>query len=80
MSSQKSSGGGYTIKSSGINSQVRARSQCVIRPRRPAHTRPPSQGNHYCNRDYGPDAPNQNAYHYSNANGSYYYSNPNGST
>ncbi|KAJ5937067.1 hypothetical protein N7466_003517 [Penicillium verhagenii] len=39
-----------------------------------------SQGNHYSNRDYGPDAPNQNSYHYSNKDGSYYYSNPNGST
>lgn len=39
-----------------------------------------AQGNHYCNRDYGSSAPNQNAYHYSNANGSYYYSNANGST
>ncbi|EPQ27169.1 uncharacterized protein PFL1_05450 [Pseudozyma flocculosa PF-1] len=39
-----------------------------------------SQGDHYCRRDYGPDAPNQNSYHYSNADGSYYYSNPDGST
>ncbi|EFJ22193.1 hypothetical protein SELMODRAFT_443235, partial [Selaginella moellendorffii] len=39
-----------------------------------------SQGNHYCSRDYGASAPNPNAYHYSNQNGSYYYSNPNGST
>ncbi|KAJ5118170.1 uncharacterized protein N7515_010393 [Penicillium bovifimosum] len=39
-----------------------------------------SQGNHYCNRDYGSSASNQNSYHYSNTNGSYYYSNPNGST
>ncbi|KZF20423.1 hypothetical protein L228DRAFT_285131 [Xylona heveae TC161] len=39
-----------------------------------------SQGNHYCNRDYGASAPNQNSYHYSNNNGSYYYSNPDGST
>ncbi|KAL1588294.1 hypothetical protein WHR41_02860 [Cladosporium halotolerans] len=39
-----------------------------------------SQGNHYCSRDYGASASNQNSYHYSNANGSYYYSNPNGST
>lgn len=38
------------------------------------------EGNHYCNRDYGPGAYNQNSYHYSNLNGSYYYSNPNGST
>lgn len=36
------------------------------------------QGNHYCSRDYGSSASNQNSYHYSNANGSYYYSNPNG--
>ncbi|OJJ86027.1 uncharacterized protein ASPGLDRAFT_33930 [Aspergillus glaucus CBS 516.65] len=45
-----------------------------------------SQGNHYCNRDYGNGA---NSYHYSNTlpsfpvlastNGSYYYSNPDGS-
>ncbi|CAG9988858.1 unnamed protein product [Clonostachys byssicola] len=39
-----------------------------------------SQGNHYCARDYGSSAPNQNSYHYSNTDGSYYYSNPNGST
>ncbi|TDL28848.1 hypothetical protein BD410DRAFT_712098 [Rickenella mellea] len=39
-----------------------------------------SQGNHYCSRDYGSSASNQNSYHYSNTNGSYYYSNPNGST
>ncbi|KDQ12472.1 hypothetical protein BOTBODRAFT_56752 [Botryobasidium botryosum FD-172 SS1] len=39
-----------------------------------------SQGNHYCARDYGSSAPNQNAYHYSNSNGSYYYSNADGST
>ncbi|QRV98439.1 E4 ubiquitin-protein ligase UFD2 [Ceratobasidium sp. AG-Ba] len=39
-----------------------------------------SQGNHYCSRDYGSSAPNQNSYHYSNTDGSYYYSNPNGST
>ncbi|BFZ54798.1 hypothetical protein PYCC9005_001835 [Savitreella phatthalungensis] len=37
------------------------------------------QGNHYCSRDYGPSARNDNAYHYSNTDGSYYYSNPNGS-
>jgi hypothetical protein len=24
------------------------------------------QGNHYCSRDFGPDAPNDNSYHYSN--------------
>jgi hypothetical protein len=41
-------------------------------PHQPA--RADGQGNHYCNRDYGESAPNQNAYHYSNANGSYYYS------
>ncbi|KAJ5689843.1 hypothetical protein N7462_004235 [Penicillium macrosclerotiorum] len=39
-----------------------------------------TSGNHYCSRNYGPDAPNQNSYHYSNCDGSYYYSNPNGST
>lgn len=39
-----------------------------------------SQGNHWCSRDYGSGASNQNSYHYSNQNGSYYYSNPNGST
>ncbi|KAI1736048.1 hypothetical protein F4680DRAFT_433228 [Xylaria scruposa] len=38
-----------------------------------------SQGNHYCARDYGPDAPNQNAYHYSNRDRSYHYNNPDGS-
>jgi hypothetical protein len=25
------------------------------------------EGDHYCSRDYGPDVPNQNSYHYSNA-------------
>ncbi|QRV84381.1 hypothetical protein RhiJN_12397 [Ceratobasidium sp. AG-Ba] len=39
-----------------------------------------SRGNHYCSRDYGSSVPNQNSYHYSNADGSYYYSNPDGST
>ncbi|CAH0046737.1 unnamed protein product [Clonostachys solani] len=39
-----------------------------------------SQGNHYCARDYGSGASNQNAYHYSNTDGSYYYSNSDGST
>ncbi|KAF2434937.1 hypothetical protein EJ08DRAFT_560208, partial [Tothia fuscella] len=39
-----------------------------------------SQGNHYCSRDYGADAANNNSYHYSNTDGSYYYSNLNGST
>ncbi|QRV98440.1 hypothetical protein RhiJN_26459 [Ceratobasidium sp. AG-Ba] len=39
-----------------------------------------SQGNHYCSRDYGSSAVNQNCYHYSNADGSHYYSNPDGST
>ncbi|CEJ92328.1 Putative Pc16g06240 protein [[Torrubiella] hemipterigena] len=39
-----------------------------------------SQGNHYCARDYGSSASNQNSYHYSNQDGSYYYSNSNGST
>lgn len=38
------------------------------------------QGNHYCTRNYGSSAPNQNSFHYSNRNGSYYYSNPDGST
>ncbi|KAJ5131639.1 hypothetical protein N7448_005797 [Penicillium atrosanguineum] len=39
-----------------------------------------SQGNHYCARDHGSDAPSQNSYHYSNQDGSYYYSNSDGST
>ncbi|CAD0095418.1 unnamed protein product [Aureobasidium vineae] len=38
------------------------------------------EGNHYCSRDYGSSAANDNSYHYSNPDGSYYYSNPNGST
>ncbi|EON64260.1 hypothetical protein W97_03491 [Coniosporium apollinis CBS 100218] len=37
-----------------------------------------SQGNHYCNRDYGPGA--ADSYHYSNRDGSYFYQNPDGST
>ncbi|KZM18549.1 uncharacterized protein EKO05_0002412 [Ascochyta rabiei] len=35
--------------------------------------------NHYCHRDHGTDAANQNSYHYSNTDGSYYYSNSDGS-
>ncbi|GAA6050640.1 hypothetical protein JCM3770_000867 [Rhodotorula araucariae] len=35
-----------------------------------------SQGNHYCDRDYGNGS---NSYHYSNNDGSYYYSNSDGS-
>ena len=35
------------------------------------------QGNHYCSRDFGGSAANNNAYHYSNKDGSYYYSNSN---
>ncbi|KAJ5150847.1 uncharacterized protein N7482_010099 [Penicillium canariense] len=38
-----------------------------------------TEGNHYCARDYGSAAPNQNSYHYSNQDGSYYYSNSDGS-
>ncbi|KAI0204855.1 hypothetical protein F4808DRAFT_474168 [Astrocystis sublimbata] len=38
-----------------------------------------SQGNRWDSRDYGPEAPNQNPYHYSNKDGDYYYSNPDGS-
>lgn len=76
---KQSSGGGYTITGSGTNSQVCAR-PCLYSADATLTLRPPRQGNHYCNRDYGPSAPNQNAYHYSNTNGSYYYSNPNGST
>ncbi|KAF2132546.1 hypothetical protein P153DRAFT_284245 [Dothidotthia symphoricarpi CBS 119687] len=38
------------------------------------------QGNHYCHRNHGSDASNQNSYHYSNTDGSYYYSNADGST
>ncbi|KAF3001950.1 hypothetical protein E8E13_007171 [Curvularia kusanoi] len=37
-------------------------------------------GNHYCHRDHGSEAVNQNSYHYSNTDGSYYYSNSDGST
>ncbi|KAK4245900.1 hypothetical protein C7999DRAFT_15914 [Corynascus novoguineensis] len=39
-----------------------------------------SQGNHWCSRDFGSAASNQNSYHYSNRDGSYYYSNPDNST
>lgn len=38
-----------------------------------------AQGNRWTNRDFGPDAPNQNGYRYDNADGSYYYDNPDGS-
>ncbi|KAJ5358254.1 hypothetical protein N7541_005412 [Penicillium brevicompactum] len=47
---------------------------------RGSDTNSQSKSNHYCNRDFGSEAPNSNAYHYSNQNGSYYYSNPDGST
>jgi hypothetical protein len=33
------------------------------------YSRIETQGDHYCKRDYGPEAPNQNSYHYSNADG-----------
>jgi len=38
-----------------------------------------SQGNQWDSRDYGPEAANDNSYHYSNQDGSYYYNNPDGS-
>lgn len=66
----------YTVTASGENSQVRNTSY-------PSDSEQNQltcywKGNHWCNRDYGPEAPNQNSYHYSNTNGSYYYSNPDG--
>ncbi|KAK8236223.1 hypothetical protein IWZ00DRAFT_112262 [Phyllosticta capitalensis] len=38
-----------------------------------------ARGNRWEKRDYGPGAPNRNAYHYSNSDGSYFYSNWDGS-
>ncbi|KAI0975152.1 hypothetical protein F4678DRAFT_484870 [Xylaria arbuscula] len=38
-----------------------------------------SQGNHYRALDYGPNAPNQNAYDYHNVDRSRFSSNPDGS-
>ncbi|EGE08894.1 hypothetical protein TEQG_08821 [Trichophyton equinum CBS 127.97] len=76
MPENSSSGnGGYTYKSSGINSQF-----CIIHAVYTSISSNLNKGNHYCARDYGSSAANSNSYHYSNSNGSYYYSNPNGST
>ncbi|KAF6838555.1 hypothetical protein CPLU01_02356 [Colletotrichum plurivorum] len=66
---------GYSYKSSGTNNEVLLRS-----PANEDSQTVQEQGNHYCARDYGSSASNQNSYHYSNTDGSYYYSNPNGST
>lgn len=93
-SSSSSSDKGYSVTSSGTNSQVsRCRANVIERTpsyvvvvrnesisvsdhgRGLANKRP--QGNHYCSRDYGSSASNQNSYHYSNSDGSYYYSNSN---
>ncbi|PRP79296.1 hypothetical protein PROFUN_12437 [Planoprotostelium fungivorum] len=65
------SGRTYSYKGHGTNSQV---SGCF------ASQHSKMQGNHYCSRDYGSGAKNNNSYHYSNNDGSYYYSNANGST
>lgn len=58
-------GKSYTYLGSGTNSQVSIIS-LVTRGRLTL-----IQGNHYCTRDYGSDAPNQNSYHYSNQSVSY---------
>lgn len=55
-------GNSYSYKSSGTNSQVRKESKCTKMTTDPKF----EQGNHYCARDYGPGASNQNSYHYSN--------------
>lgn len=55
-------GTSYTYKNSGTNSQVRP----LVVLMENEHEADLSQGNHYCSRDYGSDAVNQNAYHYSN--------------
>ena len=74
MGSQENPRGTYTYKGSGTNKDVR----CV-----PVSNNflliNLSQDNHWCSRDYGLEAANQNPYHYSNRDGSYYYSNPDGS-
>lgn len=62
---------GYQTTSSGTNSQVSSKCSPIFQDLTQG------QGNHYCHRDYGTGASNQNSYHYSNTNGSYYYSNPN---
>ncbi|KAF2212530.1 hypothetical protein CERZMDRAFT_84211 [Cercospora zeae-maydis SCOH1-5] len=46
--SGSSNGSGYTVTSSGTNSQ-----DLITK-----------QGNHYCSRDYGSSASNDNSYHY----------------
>ena len=74
MSSHQNSRGTYTYKGSGTNKDVRHASSSID-----ALLTRPSQGNHWCSRDYGPAAANDNPYHYSNRDGSYYYSNPDGS-
>jgi hypothetical protein len=58
---------GYTYKSSGTNSQVYPPLRHHPFTSRPTtNTKPPTQGNHYCARDYGSGASNSNSYHYSN--------------
>lgn len=66
--SSNNSGKGYTVTSSGTNSQV------CYRPWTPFQINwfMTSQGNHYCSRDYssgGSQPANSNSYHYSNSNG-----------
>lgn len=69
----------YTVTASGENEQVRTWPSCkALLSVSIAQLMLNAQGNHWCNRDYGADAPDQNSYHYSNTDGSYYYSNPDG--
>lgn len=56
---------GYSYKSSGTNSQVSRFIVGIARVRRLVRVNA-DQGNHYCARDYGSSASNQNSYHYSN--------------
>lgn len=72
--------GEFTYTSSGTNDQVCLSLSHVYRLETSTLICTNPQGNHYCSRDYGTGASNQNSYHYSNNDGSYYYSNPNGST
>ncbi|THG98248.1 hypothetical protein EW026_g3903 [Hermanssonia centrifuga] len=70
---------GYTVSSSGTNSQVISLPGFPLGKQFTDRRITPntSQGNHYCHRDSDSGS---SGYHYSNSNGSYYYSNPNGST
>jgi hypothetical protein len=57
--------GSYENTGSGTNSQA-CSSTIPLLPAANRRRTLASQGNHYCNRDYGSDSANSNSYHYSN--------------